>query len=199
MSVSNKELANWEIFVWALYLLGAESGLIDIEDVYEKCYEIAPNRFAWRTKKYPDSKKCNKALQEAGIRDPKLLTKTSDGWKRQLTVEGQEWVKKNTRRMGKMLGEDQVVQEPRQRPTAKLLAELERSQEYSAWRSDGTVPEEKWRLAELLHCSPDSDAAVWRNRIEMLRSTANKAGKKNVLRFLDEAVKRYPEWFSGGS
>jgi len=119
MSVSNKELANWEIFVWALYLLGAESGLIDIEDVYEKCYEIAPNRFAWRTKKYPDSKKCNKALQEAGIRDPKLLTKTSDGWKRQLTVEGQEWVKKNTRRMGKMLGEDQVVQEPRQRPTAK--------------------------------------------------------------------------------
>lgn len=198
MPASNRELVNWEILVWALYLLGADSGLIDIEDAYVKCFEIAPNRFSWRTKPYPDSKKCNKALQEAEIRDPKLLTKTTDGWKRQLTVEGQEWVKNNTHRIGKLLGRDHVVQEPKQRPAAKLLIELERSVEYNAWHARGVMPQEKWKFAELLHCSSDSDISVWRNRIEMLRSTANKAGKKKVLQFLDEVVKCFPEWFSGG-
>jgi len=61
------EVANWEIFLWAVYQLGGSSHFVDIEDVSYECFKIAPARFGWRTRpELPDYKKCTKALQEAG-------------------------------------------------------------------------------------------------------------------------------------
>lgn len=47
-----KKLANHEIVVLAVYLLGGESQSVDTEDVAVKANQIAPSRFSWR--KYPD-------------------------------------------------------------------------------------------------------------------------------------------------
>ena len=57
---------NFEIATMALFLIGGESDLKDIEDVAMKANEIAPGRFAWR--KYPeqiDASRVSSALFDA--------------------------------------------------------------------------------------------------------------------------------------
>ena len=85
------DLANWEIFVWGLHNIGGDAGMVDIELAFLKAHEIAPQRFAWRTREdLPEYKKLSKALRDADAKAGNLMTKTSDGLKRQLTVEGIE-------------------------------------------------------------------------------------------------------------
>ena len=44
------DVANWEIFVWALAELGGAHRMVDVEAVFYRCFELAPLRFAWRTR-----------------------------------------------------------------------------------------------------------------------------------------------------
>jgi hypothetical protein len=190
------EITNWEIFLWALGLLGGTNDFVDVEDVFVKCFELAPKRFAWRTRDdLIDKEKCTKATRDSDARRPRLLLKTGDGLKRQLTVEGQEWVQANERRMVAVLHSGKAVQEPRSRPRVRMLAEVERSDPYQRWSEDGVLPAEKWRVAELLRCSPDSDHRIWRNRLQVLRAAANGADHARLLEFLDELAATYPGWF----
>jgi hypothetical protein len=198
-STQPSEATNWEIFLWSLHELGGGASFVDIEDVFIRCFELAPNRFAWRTKdNLPDYKKCAKGLRDAEARRPALLVKTRDGLKRQLTVEGQEWITENSARLAALLRPGRIVQEPKQRPRARLLGEIEKSNEFDTWTLNRTVPAEKWRVAELLHCSPDSDPRVWNSRLEFLRSAAHAAGKTDVLAFLENVLECHSEWFNGG-
>lgn len=189
------EIANWEIFVWALSRLGGESDFVDVEEVFVMCFDFAPRRFAWRTREdLPDYKKCSKALRDADARRPALMIKTRSGYDRELTVEGQQWVSANEQRMRAVLHSGKAVQEPRSRPRARRLAALERSDAYQRWVGGGMLPE-KWQAAELLRCSPDSDGRIWRERLEVLRSEANGAGRRQLLRFLDDLAAKNPDWF----
>ncbi len=55
---------NQDVFVWALYLLGGADRGVDVEEIYLKCFELAPARLGWRTRPdLPDYKKASKALQ----------------------------------------------------------------------------------------------------------------------------------------
>jgi len=194
------EIANWEIFLWALYQLGGSSQFVDIEDVALECFRIAPARFGWRTRKnLPDYKKCAKALQEAEekSRRPKMLVKTPDAFARQLTVEGQQWIETNYKRLSRILQRETPVPEPKQRPTSRMLTEIERSQPFILWMETKSVPQEKWRMAEVLHCSPDSSSETWNSRLESARSVAYNADRKIIIEFLDEVASEHPEWFGG--
>lgn len=196
----NEELGNWQTFLWALQQVGGGSTFVDIEDVFLKCFELAPKRFSWRTRpELPDYKKCAKALQEAEARRPLLLLKTADGYGRQLSVEGQLWLNANAQRLGVLLQSGRSVQEPKTRPRSRLLAEIERSDVYSAWLSDGSTPAEKWRVAELLRCSPDSEPQLWNDRLQVLRSAAHAAGEERMLAFLDKLVEAHVDWFVRGN
>jgi hypothetical protein len=193
------ELTNWEIFVWALSRLGGATEFVDVENVFVTCFQLAPTRFAWRTREdLPDYKKCSKALRDAEARRPRLLIKTRDGLERQLTVEGQEWVRAHEARMVAILHSGKAVQEPRSRPRVRMLAAVERSDAYQQWLSQKQLPE-KWEAAELLRCSPDSDRRIWSDRLEVLRAAANGAGHAEILRFLNELASTSPDWFTEGS
>lgn len=193
-------ITNSDIFLWALYDLGGSSEFVDVEAVFLKCFEIAPQRFAWRTRDdLPDYKKCSKALRDAEARRPPLLVKTGDSFGRQLSVQGQKWVEANGERLRARLTPGRVVQEPRQRPRSRMLAEAEQAAAFEEWQADGVVPAEKWRIAELLRCSPDSDAAVWRNRLDTLRAAAYAADRKALLEFLDAVANKHTDWFAGES
>lgn len=194
---SHEELANWEIFLWSLGLLGGTTDFIDVETVFIKCFEVAPKRFAWRSRDdLPDYKKCSKALRDAEARRPRLLVKTRDGFKRQLTVEGQDWIHGNRPRMLRTIHGGQTVQEPRSRPRIRMLTEVEKSDVYRGWDETGTLPPEKWKVAELLRCSPDSDRRIWRDRLQVLRAAANGAERPRLLQFLDELTASHPDWFT---
>lgn len=190
------EITNSEVFLWALSALGGATVFVDVEDVFLKCFELAPRRFAWRTRdNLPDYKKCAKALRDAETRRPRLLVKTGDGLRRQLTVEGQQWVAKNEQRMLAIVHGGKAVQEPRSRPRVRMLAEVERSDSFRRWVTEGVLPAEKWQVAELLRCSPDSDRRIWRERLSVLRAAANGADRAQLLKFLDDVAATYPDWF----
>lgn len=194
-----EEATNWEIFVWSLFLLGGSDDFVDVEAIFLRAFESAPLRLSWRTRPdLPDYKKCSKALRDAEARRPPLLIKTRDGLQRQLTVEGRRWAEDNRERLSSLLKSGRIVQEPRHRPRARLLDEIERSPELAAWETDRTAPAEKWQVAELLRCSPDSDPRLWRARLEILRSAADSAGRTAILDFLAEVERIHPDWFSGG-
>lgn len=190
------DIANWEIVAWALSRLGGATEFVDVEDVFITCFELAPKRFAWRTRDdLPDYKKCSKALRDAEARRPRLLVKTADGLKRQLTAEGQDWVHESEQRMVAAVHSGKAVQEPRSRPRVRLLAEVERSDPYRRWVAEGTFSAEKWQVAELLRCSPDSDSRIWRDRLQVLRAAARASDRGRTLEFLDELAAAKPDWF----
>ena len=94
-----------------------------------------------------------------------------------------------------MLRQGQVVQEPKRRPGSRMLAEAEQASAFTDWSVNRAVTAEKWRMAELLRCSPDSDTVVWRTRLDTLRAAAHAAGRKELLEFLDTIVNVRAEWF----
>ena len=192
------DIPNWQIFLWALHQLEGDSQFVDIEEVSLQCFKLAPARFAWRTRPdLPDYKKCAKALQEAEAKRPRMLVKTGDSFGRQLTAEGQRWIRANAKRLSDVFQTEAPVPEPRRRPTARMLADIERSQPFVLWRQTGALPEEKWRMADVLRCSPDSSPATWRARLDSAKAVAYSAEKQAVLRFLDEVADAYPDWFGG--
>jgi hypothetical protein len=192
------EVANWEIFLWALYHLGGSSQFVDIENVALECFEIAPARFGWRTRRdLPDYKKCAKALQEAEARRPQMLVKTRDTFGRQLTAEGQKWIETNSKRLSHLLNHGVSVPEPKQRPTSRMMAEIEQSEAFTQWKENSVVPQEKWRMADVLRCSPDSNPVTWSARLESARGIAYDLNKKSILQFLDEVAVAHPDWFGG--
>ena len=193
------EIANWEIFLWAFYQKGGSSQFVDIEDISLECFRIAPTRFSWRTKDLPDYKKCTKALQEIEAKHPGLVVKTSDSYARQLTAEGQKWIENNSKRLMRILQRGISVPEPKQRPNSKMLAEIEQSGPFILWKDTAAVPQEKWRMADVLRCSPDSNQDIWNNRIKSARGIAYSADRKNILRFLDDVVSVHPDWFGGNT
>jgi hypothetical protein len=192
------DLGNAEVFLWALYTLGGETSYIDVEDVYVKCHELAPRRFSWRTKELPDYKKCAKALRDAEAREPKLLVKTGDGLKRQLSAEGQRWIHDNTDWLSSALAVGRTVPAPRQRPDSRALREVERHATFQRWLARPADRPEKWEVAELLRCATDSSIKVWRERVEVLRATAFAAENKAVLNFLGALRRSNPHWFGEG-
>ena len=78
-----------------------------------------------------------------------------------------------------------------------MLSAIERSDALASWVGGGRLPEEKWRIADILRCSPDSSRATWRSRLDSARAVAYSAEKHDVLRFLDEIEAAHPEWFGG--
>jgi hypothetical protein len=195
---NSAEPANWEIFLWALSELGGDADVRDVEEVYLRSFELAPNRFSWRTRSdLPDYKKCAKALRDAEARSPALLVKTGDKYGRQLTVEGQTWVAENRTRLQQLLGEGAVVQAPKRRPSQRVITNAEASPTFVEWSKSGALPLERWRLAEFFRCLPDSPPSVWRHRLETLRSAANAADRKALLAFLDEVSVSRSAWFEG--
>jgi hypothetical protein len=191
-------LTNWEIFVWALGEAGGSTSMIDVEDVFIKCFNLAPQRFAWRTRAdIPDYKKCAKALRDAEARRPALLIKRGDRFGRQLTVAGQQWIRANRSRLPKL--NHGAESAPKRGPKSRLLSELESSETFETWKRNPDVRIEKWKIADVLRCSPDSSRRIWSERLETLRSAAYAAQKGDVLRFLDSVSTRYPDWFEGRS
>ena len=192
------DISNWEIFLWALFRLEGSTKFVDIEDIALECHKIAPSRFSWRTKPgLPDYKKCTKALQEAEIRSPKLLLKTQDTFGRQLSEEGQRWIEKNHGRLSYIFRSGKSIPEPKNRPSRKLLTEIERNNIFVLWKEKNELPNEKWQMADILFCSPDSNKKIWLDHLESLKAVAYSSKNIDVLNFLNEICKIHPDWFGG--
>jgi hypothetical protein len=193
--MSPEPVNNSDVFLWALYELGGADDFVDVERAFIKAFDLAPLRLSWRTRPdLPDLKKCSKALRDAEGRKPRLLVKKGAEMRR-LTVEGQRWIEENFDRLAEALGSDRVVRAPLTRAPSRLVGEALRSPVFAMWRETGVMTEEKWRVAEVLRCSPDSSRTVFRDRLETLRGAAYSAGRNDALDFLDALAKERADWF----
>jgi hypothetical protein len=192
---ATEPVTNSDVFLWALYELGGDTDFVDVEDVFLKAFELAPLRLSWRTKPHlPDLKKCSKALRDAEGRTPQLLVKRGPEMRR-LTVEGQRWIEENFERLAESLRSDRTVKAPATRAPAKLIGEALRSAAHKTWADRDEITDEKWRIAEMLRCAPDSPRSVFSQRLETLRAAAYAAGRDDALKFLDSLQQQRPEWF----
>ena len=188
-------VTNTDVFLWSLYELGGDEEFVDVEDVFLRSFELAPQRLGWRTRpELPDLKKCSKGMRDAEKRTPKLLVKNGPD-ARQLTVEGQQWIEANFDRLVESLGDVRPVQAPKARNTSRVLAALDHSDLVAAFGARGVIEGDKWKFAELLRCSPDSSRAIWSGRIETLRAAAYAADRRDLLIFLDALAAERADWF----
>lgn len=195
VTVSSEPVTNSDVFLWALYELGGDEDFVDVEGVFIRAFELAPLRLSWRTRPdLPDLKKCSKALCDAEGRRPLLLVKRGPEMRR-LTAEGQKWIEDNFERLAESLRSNQTVKAPRTRAPARLINDAPRSAAHKTWTDRGEITDEKWRIAEMLRCSPDTPRSVFRQRLETLRSAAYAAGRDDALSFLDSLQQQRPEWF----
>ncbi len=193
--IPNEPVTNTDVFLWALFELGGDTDFVDVEDVFLKAFELAPLRLSWRTKPHlPDLKKCSKALRDAEGRRPLLLVKRGPEVRR-LTVEGQKWIEENFDRLAESLRSDRIVKAPPTRAPAKLIGDALRSSAHKTWADRGEITNEKWRIAEMLRCSPDSSRSIFRERLETLRAAAYAAGHEDAMEFLNALQDQQPQWF----
>jgi hypothetical protein len=193
--MSPEPVTNSDVFLWALYELGGADDFVDVEDAFIRAFELAPLRLSWRTRPdLPDLKKCSKALRDAEGREPRLLVKKGAEMRR-LTVEGQQWIEENFDRLAEALGGDGDVRAPRTRVPSRLISQALQSSVFRIWADTQTITTEKWRVAEMLRCSPDSSHTVFRDRLETLRAAANSAGRRDALGFLNKLASERADWF----
>ena len=193
--MSIEPITNSDVFLWALYELGGSDKFVDVEEVFIRAFELAPLRLSWRTRKdLPDLKKCSKALRDAESREPRLLMKRGSEM-RCLSVDGQRWIENNFDRLAESLGDERVVRAPHTRSHSRLVAQALRSRVFRDWEDNGSITSQKWRVAEMLRCSPDSSSEVFRNRLEALRSAAYSSGRTDALEFFNAIADSRAEWF----
>ncbi len=191
-------VTNADIFLWALFELGGADDFVDVEDVFFRAFEVAPQRLSWRTRDdIPDLKKCSKGLRDAEARQPRALVRNGADY-RKLSVEGQQWIEDNFDWLADSLARSKTVRPPRQRRSSRLVSSTRRSAVFKEWRDTRSIPAERWVMAELLNCSPDSATAIWTRRLEELRSLAYSAGEAELLDFLDAVRRDHKDWFSNG-
>ena len=196
--MTSEPVTNSDVFIWALFELGGADDFVDVEHVFLRSFDLAPQRLSWRTRPdLPDLKKCSKGMRDAEKRSPTLFVKKGTDLRR-LSAEGQKWIEENFDRLADSLGKSRIVQPPKGRNATRLLSSLARSDLFESWMRTRSVEGEKWQFAELFRCSPDSSRSIWSNRLETLRSAAYAAGRHDLLDFLDAVARDRSAWFREG-
>lgn len=189
--------SNADLFLWALALAGGRDGYVDIEDVYWKCFELAPKRFGWRTRpEVPDLQKISVARrdaikkqsssdveliasQEADVREGKPVP--AYNWR--LTSAGAAWIDRYADRLHRLYG-GHSVPAPARRPDQARFNTIRTAQAFQTWRESGHLDAEIWELADLLECSPSSTREVWDLRLDTLEEAARQRGDSEVIDFV---------------
>ena len=188
---------NPEIIAFALFDLGGVGAFVDIEEVFFRAYEIAPERFGWHSKPIANYKSLSKALRDFEGSHPGLMMKTADGLARQLTAEGVDWINSNMVRYRFVLTVP-GANPPTRRPSQRILNEI---QQHPMLRRllDGAEDVEisRYEAADMLLCTPDSRPAVWRERLETYQSAAADSDRRDIVRLLDRLLEMHPVWFGG--
>lgn len=185
---------NPHIIPFALYQLGGIGVFIDVEDVFDRCYRLSPERFGWRKYPYPNYKILSKALRDFEGKYPNYLIKTPDRLGRQLTAEGLEWLKQRLPELERLLLVP-GINPPVRRPVQRMLNDLGNSTIVQQFLAGDKPDIRKHEVADMLLCSPDSPPGVFKERLEIYRVAAKDGGRTELLAFLEYLREKYPELF----
>lgn len=179
------EANNQDVFVWALYLLGGADRDVDVEEIYLKCFELAPARLGWRTHpEIPDYKKTSKALQSIEATTHVGLLHRPHKYSRRLTLEGIKWVESYRAILEKNYSKAIVQASKTTNQHERRRHELKRSDAWAKFLIDPATVEIS-DAAAALQCSAASPLSVWSGRVNDLRRTGDLLSDESILNFAD--------------
>ena len=200
-------LSNWEISVYALYMLGGTNHLVHTEDVALKCYEFAPHAFSWiKHPDHPDKGVARSSLVDArkdkygalvkgrvGRRKGQTTKTTaspiSDGW--QLTEDGIEWIKENHDRFISHL--DEQIEISTRQESMKHLNRIRKHKLFLEFQQmgDSFIPS-IGELADMLRCRVDASDHIWNTRFMTFKNEAKLVDQQEILKFLTQCESLMP-------
>ena len=162
---------NQDVFVWALYVLGGADKDVDVEEIYLKCFELAPARLGWRTRPdLPDYKKASKALQSIEAKTHVGLLLRTNEYSRRLTSEGVRWVETYREILLSNYEQGPVKASASNNQYERRRKEIAESQAWNLYRAGG-LGITSVELASAMNCMPASSDATWNSRInDVLRA-----------------------------
>ena len=179
------EANNQDVFVWALYLLGGADKDVDVEEIYLKCFELAPARLGWRTHpEIPDYKKTSKALQSIEATTHVGLLHRPHKYSRRLTLEGIKWVEAYKEILEKNYSKAIVQASKTTNQHERKRHELKKSDAWAKFLMDPSTVEIS-DAAAALQCSAASPMSVWSGRVNDLRRTGDLLSDESILNFAD--------------
>ena len=179
------EANNQDVFVWALYLLGGADKDVDVEEIYLKCFELAPARLGWRTHpEIPDYKKTSKALQSIEATTHVGLLHRPHKYSRRLTLEGIKWVEAYRSILEKNYSKAIVQASKTTNQHERKRHELRKSDAWVKFLIDPSTVEIS-DAAAALQCSAASPMSVWSGRVNDLRRTGDLLSDESILNFAD--------------
>ena len=147
---------NQDVFLWALYILGGSDRDIDVEDIYLKCFEMAPARLAWRTQpQLPDYKKTSKALQSVEATTHVGLIHRPHQYSRRLTIEGIKWVEAYKEILDRVYSKQTVAASTNTNMYERTRQSIRESSSWEVFQNDPTLLDIA-DLAALLRCTATS-------------------------------------------
>lgn len=190
------ETSNPELIVYCVYRRGGIGRFIEIEDVYEEAFCVAPSRFGWRTRNVASDKAASAAMRDAtrGRVLPRgLLVFSPNSYGVQLTGAGVSWVRERLERFERLVATKAPASSGR--PSQRHLVALERSELAQAYAAGEDIEATRVRFADLLRLTPDADGRAWRERAESYRSAAQQAQRQMPLDFLARLEREHGDWF----
>lgn len=192
----------------AVALAGGDDSFADVEDIAEQAFTLSPQRFGWRTRKYPSDKTVVQAIADLeqkhakdeltrrGVRDQADKVAT-----RRLTTKGREEARRVAERVAGRSFPDlasalahfrtpgQAAPKPtpaeRRRSQSELL-ELRRHPAFKAWADSGDfLSIERWQLYDALSCLPDAPRETVLMQKDLLMTLADQWGDADARGFLD--------------
>lgn len=176
---------NQDVFIWALYLLGGADRDIDVEEIYLKCFELAPARLAWRTHpELPDYKKASKALQSVEATTHVGLVHKPHKFSRRLTLEGVRWVESYREILEENYSHKPVMASKSKNTFERTRQEILKSE---AWRTFKEAHEiqDISDAAAALQCSPASPRSTWQSRINHLKRASDVLQDTDLMEFAE--------------
>ena len=174
---------NQDVFLWALYVLGGSDRDIDVEDIYLKCFEMAPARLAWRTQpQLPDYKKTSKALQSVEATTHTGLIHRPHQYSRRLTIEGINWVESYKVILERVYSKQKVAASTNTNLFERTRQSIKESSSWQIFQADPTLLDIA-DLAALLRCSATSPQETWRSRILDLKRAAEVLNDEDLADF----------------
>ena len=183
MSMSDPELTNIDIALYALYELRGHERKVHTEEVAYRAYELAQERFSWRLqkfreKRYPDKEPVRIALMDAAkVKNHQLVEgrsgveakgKDADGW--YFTPAGAAWIRDNADRIQRALRITRPKVSPKE---AERFRKYIRSQTLFAQYKGGTLTgENPYALRDMLEVSPDAPRDMLLTRFRHLQTNA---------------------------
>jgi hypothetical protein len=181
----SSEANNQDVFVWALYLLGGADRDVDVEEIYLKCFDLAPARLGWRTHPdLPDYKKAAKALQSVEASTHIGLVHKPHKFSRRLTLAGVHWVELYKEILEENYSRLPVMASKSKNNYERLRQEILKSRAWQIFKVEQEVHDIA-DAAAALQCSPASPQSTWQSRVNNLKRASDVLKDKELMEFAE--------------